>query len=333
MQAGGRILELPTAAVYLAEAEWRAGNEDAADHAADLALEAAGQHGTNHVLLQALADFPAVVARCIDAEVHADSAWHAAGRALAAQGVAVGALICTAIELVEFDRTAIILDGTEVRPKLAKCYELLGFLAARNGAPASRDELLNALFDARDDESARSYLRKTIIGVRQLLPTDAVSVSADGRVRISENVVLASESVRLEQELAAAQRLQGSELVAATEQALAPLERGEYFAGVRSTWVDDRRQQLAELATTARAAAAHAAYATDRYRDARRLAEAVLADDPLREAVWRTSMRVRGAVGDYDGVITTFAQCERALSAAGIRPAASTRTLLDQLRR
>jgi two-component SAPR family response regulator len=146
-------------------------------------------------------------------------------------------------------------------------------------------------------------------------------------------VVLASESARLEQELAAAARLQGSELVAATEDALAPLERGEYFAGVRSAWVDERRQQLAEVATTARAAAAEAAYAADRYHDAHRLAEAALAADSLREAMWRTLMRTRAAVGDYDGVITTFAQCEKALRAAGIAPAASTRALLDQLRR
>ena len=111
------------------------------------------------MLLQALADFPAVVARRIDAEAHADSAWHGIGRALAAQGVPVPTQIPTAIELVEFGGTAIILDGEVVRPILAKYYELLGFLAARNGAPASRDELLNALFDARDDESARSYLR------------------------------------------------------------------------------------------------------------------------------------------------------------------------------
>jgi DNA-binding SARP family transcriptional activator len=335
MQASGRILELPTAAVYLAEAEWRAGNEDAADHAADLALEAARHQGTNHVLLKALTDFPAVVARRIDAEARADSAWHAIGRALAAQGVAVGACISTAVELVEFGRTAIILNGTEVRPKLAKCYELLGFLAARKGTPASRDQLLNALFDARDDKSTRSYLRKTIIGVRQLLPADAVSLGADGRVGLSQNVVLASESVRLEQGLAAALRLQGSELVAATEEALTPLSRGEYFSGVGvcSTWVDERREHLAELATTARAAAAHAAYTADQYQDAQRHAETVLAADPLREAVWRTSMRIRSAVGDYDGVITTFAQCERALSAAGVKPAASTRALLDQLRR
>ena len=333
MQAGHRILELPTAAVYLAEAEWRGGDQDAADRAADIALDAARQQGSNHVLLQALADFPAVVARRIDAEAHADSAWHGIGRALAAQGVPVPTRIPTAIELVEFGGTAIILDGEEVRPILAKCYELLGFLAAHNGAPASRDELLNALFDARDDESARSYLRKTIIGVRRLLPPDVLSVSADGRVALSPDIVLASESVRLEQELAAAARLQGSELVTATEHALAPLRRGEYFPGIRSAWVDDRRQHLAELATTARAAAADAAYAADQYPNAQSLAEAVLAADPLREATWRTLMRIRSAVGDYDGVITTFAQCEKALRAAGIAPAPSTRTLLNQLRR
>ena len=55
MQAGDRILELPTAAVYLAEAEWRAGNEDAADRAADIALGAAQRQGSNHILMQALA--------------------------------------------------------------------------------------------------------------------------------------------------------------------------------------------------------------------------------------------------------------------------------------
>ena len=333
MCADRRILELPTAAVYLAEAEWRGGDQDTADRAADIALDAARQQGSNHVLLQALADFPAVVARRIDAEAHADSAWHGIGRALAAQGVPVPTQIPTAIELVEFGGTAIILDGEEVRPILAKCYELLGFLAARNGAPASRYELLNALFDARDDESARSYLRKTIIGIRRLLPPDVLSVSADGRVALSPDIVLASESVRLEQELAAAARLQGSELVTATEHALAPLQRGEYFPGIRSAWVDDRRQHLAELATTARAAAADAAYAADQYPNAQSLAEAVLAADPLREATWRTLMRIRSAVGDYDGVITTFAQCEKALRAAGIAPAPSTRNLLNQLRR
>ena len=82
-----------------------------------------------------------------------------------------------------------------------------------------------------------------------------------------------------------------------------------------------------------RAAAAEAAYAADRYADAQRLTEAVVAADRLREAMWRTLMRVRSAVGDYDGVVSTFAQCRRALWAAEIAPAAAIRALLDQLRR
>jgi DNA-binding SARP family transcriptional activator len=97
--------------------------------------------------------------------------------------------------------------------------------------------------------------------------------------------------------------------------------------------VDERRHQLTEVATTARAAAAEAAYWADRYPDAQRLAEAVVAADPLREAMWRTLMRVRSAAGDYDGVVSTFAQCQCALRATEIAPAAATRALLDQLRR
>ncbi|MGB7164423.1 MAG: hypothetical protein WBD70_14940, partial [Mycobacterium sp.] len=50
-------------------------------------------------------------------------------------------------------------------------------------------------------------------------------VQIRGHHGLSANVTLASESARLEQELAAAARLQGSELVAATEDALLPPKR------------------------------------------------------------------------------------------------------------
>ena len=35
-------------------------------------------------------------------------------------------------------------------------------------------------------------------------------------------------------------------------------------------------------------------------------------------AIWRSLMRIRSAVGDDDRVTTTFAECERALSTAGM---------------
>ncbi len=67
MSAAERLLDLPTAAVYLAEAEWRLDNPDAADQAADRALSASVLQGSNHQLLTALSDYPAVASRRLDA--------------------------------------------------------------------------------------------------------------------------------------------------------------------------------------------------------------------------------------------------------------------------
>ena len=99
MVASDRLLELPTAAVYLSEARWRAGDEDGADAAADLAYQAARRQGSNHYLLQALASFPAVVTRMLDAEPRADSPWHELGRALRAQDVTLELPLSARVEL------------------------------------------------------------------------------------------------------------------------------------------------------------------------------------------------------------------------------------------
>jgi hypothetical protein len=48
--------------------------------------------------------------------------------------------------------------------------------------------------------------------------------------------------------------------------------------------------------------------------------------------MWRTLIRVRSAVGDYDAS-SAPSLYQRALRAAEIAPAAATRALLDQLRR
>ena len=61
MEKADRILELPAAAAYLAEAQWRLDSAVEADEAADRALRAAAKQGSNHQLMLALSDFPAVV--------------------------------------------------------------------------------------------------------------------------------------------------------------------------------------------------------------------------------------------------------------------------------
>jgi DNA-binding SARP family transcriptional activator len=333
MVQGDRIIELPTAAVYLAEAQWRAGHEDAADEAADLALEAARRQGSNHVLLQALADFPAVVSRRIDAEAGADSPWHEIGRALIAQGTAVQAPVRAPVALLEFGRCAILVNGEEAKPRIGKAYELLAYLVTRPGAEAGRGELLDALFDGRVDDSTRSYLRQAARWLRHVLPDDGDLVVERGRMRLGDDVLATSESARFESALAVAARSQGVARLTATLEALMLFDQGEYLPGARSHWVDERRQRLAELATDARYEAAELAFAAGLLDQADRLAVQVLAADQFREAAWRLTMRVANALGDDDGVIRAYQRCERALAKLGTEPAPSTRDLLARLRR
>jgi DNA-binding SARP family transcriptional activator len=332
MREADRILELPQAAVFLAEAAWRSSDEETADQAADLALEAAARQGSNHILLQALGEFPSVASRRIDAEPSADSPWHEIGRALRAQGLAPASAWGTWVELQEFGQIAVWVDGQEVRPRLSKSLELLAFLAHSGGA-AARDELLDALFDGRADRSTRTYLRQAAHTLREVLP-GTTSVSSDGReVRLSEGIRIATQSQRFEQQLAAAARFQGTERIAATLKALAIPAEGDYLPGLSSAWVDARREHLAALSVNAYFEAAELAFAGGRYREADQLVARVLAADAFREGAWRLAMRIAGALGDDDEVMRAYRRCERALATIGTSPAASTRQLLERLRR
>ena len=332
MLAGDRMLELPTAAIYLAEAQSRTGGEDAADAAADVAVGAADRQGSNHILLQALADFPAVAARRLDAESGADSRWHEIGRALMAQSGAIGAALSTTVELVEFGRRAILVNGDEVKPRIAKSYELLSFLAARPTDRAQREELLEALFGERRTDSVRAYLRQAIHQLREALPEGTLIVEG-GTVKLSDDAGLSNESGVLEQRLAKAARLQGADRLSLTLEALAIYDRGEYLPGPRGTWGDERQQHLSELAAEARYQAAVLSFGEGRYDHAARLTDQVLRADPYREAAWRLSMRIAQAQGDEDGVLRAYQGCEAALADLRAVPAASTRQLLEKLRR
>jgi DNA-binding SARP family transcriptional activator len=333
MMASDRMLELPTAAVYLAEAQWRAGDEEAADSAADLALYGAHRQGSNHVLLQALRDFPAVASRRIDAEQGADSPWHEIGRALIAQGAVVEAAPRASVELAEFGRRAIVVEGEGARPRIAKTYELLAYLVTRPGGSAGRDELLDVLFDGRVDDSTRAYLRQAVRWLRHVLPHEESLLVEGGRVALGDDVLVTSESTVLEARLAEAARLQGEDRLAATLAALEIFDRGEYLPGSYLRWVDDRREHLIELATDARYEAAELSFAAGSLDRAERLAAEVLRVDPFREGAWRLTMRVANALGDHDGVIRAYQRCEAALAQIGAEPAPSTRELLDRLRR
>ncbi|HEX5620023.1 MAG TPA: BTAD domain-containing putative transcriptional regulator [Solirubrobacteraceae bacterium] len=333
MMAADRLLEMPTAAVYLAEAEWRTGDEGAADAAADVALDAAKRQGSNHIVLQALADFPFVASRRIDTEPGGESAWHELGRALMAQRATVGTPVRSSVELHEFGRSAIVVDGTPVRPRIAKTYELLAYLTTRPGLRAERAELLDALFDGRADPSTRAYLRQAIRWLREVLGSPDAVIAEDGEIRLGDTVSVAGESTRLEVMLAEAARLQGADRLDATLAALTIADQGEFLPDASTQWVEHRREALGSVITDARLDAAELAFAAGRYDDADHLAGQVLDAEPYREAAWRLRMRLADALGAGDSVIRAYHACERALAELGTTPSKTTRELLERLRR
>lgn len=333
MRRGGRILWLPTAAVYLAEAHWRLGEEQAADDAATLALHAAEQQGSNHLLLLALSEFPAVLSRRLDVERSADSPWHELGRALMVRGVELGDVLAASVHVVEFGSTAVLVNGEDAALRLKKSFELLAFLANSGRQGASRHELMEILFEGRGDDAAGSYLRQAVLRLRRAVPDVLRTDVAAGRVCLGTGVRVTTESERLSALLRQAASMRGQDRLRTLLQALEIADRGEYLPGVVSLWADERRRHLASVAQEARHDAGEIAFATGHYRQAARLVGDVLRADPFRESAWRLQMRIADALGDHDRVVSAFRACERALGELGTRPTATTVQLLQDLRR
>jgi DNA-binding SARP family transcriptional activator len=332
MCAADRILELPTAAVYLAEAQWRAGNAAAADEAADLALAAAHRQGSRHILVQALDDFPAVLARRLDAEESVDGPWHEIGRSLAARPRVGPQAGTPRLTLRDMGAPALFAGAEERRPRIAKSYALLAYLLHARGT-ATRAQLLDALFDGRADGSTRAYLRQAAHVLRQVLPP-GVELLGEGDAFVLRGVeTVESDTLLLQARLASAASLIGTRRIEVTTRAIEVYERGAYLEGVECAWVQQRRVELAAIVADARIDMAVAALEESRFEMATDVLTRVLDEDPYRERAWRLLMRVAAAQGLEDRVIEAYRRCEAALAELGLEPSESTRMLAGGLRR
>ncbi|WP_246370051.1 BTAD domain-containing putative transcriptional regulator [Amycolatopsis echigonensis] len=215
----------------------------------------------------------------------------------------------------------------------ATSYELLAYLIGAEAHRARRDELVAALFPGRAEATARAYLRQAIHQARHALPETAGLVVTSDWVQLAEPVGISSDSHLFESRLAEAARRQDRERLTATVDALSLLDRGPYLEGVESDWATSRREQLAGVAAEARYEAAELSFALGELLSARRLVDAALRCDSFREATWRIRMRIADALGDSDGVLLAYRDCERALAELGTAPSSTTRRLLERLRR
>lgn len=325
---------LPSAGVYLAEVEWRLGHEGAADTAADHALAAARIQGSDHLLLRALHEYPAVLTRRLDAEPVADSPWHALGRVLSTERPRIAAAPATGSRLQEFGTPALSYLGRSVALSLRRSSEVLARLAAAGGA-LDKTTLLRDLFDDTD-ERARSYLRQSLKRLRDALVAAGAGEGAleSGGERVQwVSGRLTSDSIEFESAARLALRLRDRPGLEAAERALAVVGGGEYFPGSRGDWVVTRRVGLHRLALDVRLGAAGTALGLGEMDACRTHVDRVLAEDPYRESAWRLAMRAASALGHDDRVIALYRDCRDRLAELPTEPSASTRRLLTELRR
>jgi DNA-binding SARP family transcriptional activator len=236
------------------------------------------------------------------------------------------------VRVAEFGRSELLLDGEPVKTKIRKSWELLAWLVGRRAVKAERAELLEALFDGRDDRSTRAYLRGAIRELRDLLPGGAIAGDG-GSVVLTDAIQVTSDSVAFEVQVQEAHRLQGRARLRGLLLALEQRGTEPFLDGVKSAWAEERRRHIASLVSDVHFEAAEAAYAEGEFAQARRLLGSLLAADPFREAAWRLSMRVASALGDEDGIVQAFRGCERALEDLATQPSSVTQQLLAELRR
>jgi len=331
MDAHEHLLELSTAAVYLSEAEWRAGHDEAADAAADLAMRAATRIGTDHLLLQALTDFPAVITRRLDSEASSESDWHFLSRPLALQRRYVTLpTLQPQVQFCDIGVPKLVVEGETARPRLAKVFEILAFLLTQPGRQADRARLLSVLFDDEDNAQTRTYLRQILRLLRIVLPEDTVRTDADF-VALRADLVVATESARFERLVVEATRLKGESRIDALSEALAIAGADRYLRGLESNWIQSQRTHLDALRQDAEFALARQLYEANRPLEAGEVVEKVLSADPLREDGWRLRMRIAREFHDTDEVVGTFNRCAEALRTIGLQPSAGTRRLFESL--
>ena len=332
MRKADRMLEIPTAACYLAEAHWRLGDEDASDESAALAISVAQDRGSFHLLLTALADVPAVALRGADTESSPLSPWRELTASLANDRRITAAGRTPRLILEDLGRPELRLDGETVTPRLRKSVELLAYLLASPGHEASRSQLQTALFDSDNESAARSYLRQALYRLREVLPDDLTPALRGDRFCLPGPELVSSGATEVLAAFAQAGHQDGEARADTLTAALARTERGPYLHGLSGDWVEARRAELDEWVLRARLDLAKVASRLGRYREAILNADAVLRLDPYREQAWLLRITLAQASGNDDHVLALYQRYVATMRELAVPPSAQVHLLVTRLR-
>jgi DNA-binding SARP family transcriptional activator len=220
-----------------------------------------------------------------------------------------------------FGRPRLSLDDVALpaggRPKVVP---LLAYLLVHRGAPVGRRTAANALWPDDAEDEARANLRRHLNYLHALLPPAAEGrpwvLATAGQVRWNPACDLWLDVDEFERLVAIPQRV--ADAVA--------LYGGELLADVDEGWLEPERERCKTLYRGALDTLVARLRAARDYAPAIVAAQRLLADDPWREDVLRTLIRLRHEAGDRTGALQEYERFVRVLrDELGTEPMAETR--------
>ena len=249
------------------------------------------------------------------------------------------------------DLTVRILGHVEIFRDVAKPFapdawttrrarDIFCYLATSKDRRVAKDLLIEAFWPDEDIETVEKNFHPTISHIRKALNSQQslkqnFIVFRDGAYQLNPELSYSIDAADFEDFIAEAEtakREKDSKRLRTSLESAHALYRGQFMTGVYDDWAEERRQLYVVQFARVLAALAKLSFAEKRWSEALKFANAVLADDPFREDMHRTVMKVFGVQSKPASVKKQFEDLRKLLKTElGIEPAAETRRLLREL--
>jgi DNA-binding SARP family transcriptional activator len=214
--------------------------------------------------------------------------------------------------------------GEQQLPSLesARAESLLAYLLLHRNAPQPRQRLAFLLWPGSTEGQAQTNLRKVLHTLRRTLPgADRLIEIGPRTLRWRADAPLWLDVEQFERALAEGRPEEAVEIYA-----------GELLEGRYDEWLAEERERLAGLYLEALERLARQHERSQRWPEAIRCAERLVAHDPLREENHRLLMQLCHASGDRARAVRAYHVCATALERElGIEPSAETRATYESL--
>jgi DNA-binding SARP family transcriptional activator/predicted ATPase len=220
----------------------------------------------------------------------------------------------------------------------SRMQALLGYLLLHAGSTVSRQQLAFLFWPDSSEPQARTNLRQLLHHFRSAWDAAERHIEADARnMRWKTEEPFTFDVSEFEAALAQADDAHRQEDSSTTRRALlrcVDLYRGDLLSGLDDEWIETFRERLKQKYSGALASLIALFEQARDYQAAIRHAETLLSQDPFRETVHQTIMRLHGLNGDRAEALRAYERCATVLrQELGVEPGIATRRMRDQISR